>query len=387
MLKCRGCGHKTTEVMDFGEVALAGAFLKPEQFSAEKKYRLSLNFCERCYLLQTGQAMNASELFERYFYFSSATETMRKHFERYAAVIAERFNPKEVLEIGCNDGVLMRPLQKLGIEVTGIDPAKNMASDNVITGFWSSDLARNLGQYDLVLANNVFAHIEDINDALEGITIVLSEGGSFIFEVNDLSRMISDLQYDWVYHEHVFYYSLMSLEKILGRHGLEVYDLSKIATHAGSVRYFVGWKGRHEITKNVSTQKENELWMKFDAIGRYEQFASDASVHSLKLLEIISKYRRVVGYGACGRTNTMLQFCGIDSRQIASIVDDAPSKHGFYTPGTHIPITDSLDKEADALIVFAWSFLSEIEPKLSDFGGKVYIPLPHIYEHKQAKAA
>lgn len=382
-MTCRACGHHTTEVMDFGTVALAGAFLRAEDFEGEKKHPLSLRFCEKCLLLQTGETVQG--LFDHYFYFSSATETMREHFRQYAYTLRERFSPSRVLEIGCNDGVLMKPLMELGIDVVGVDPARNVTDERVINAYWGRDVSRKLGKFDLILANNVFAHIPDINEACEAVANSLVDDGVFAFEVNRLDSMVSDLQYDWVYHEHLFYYSLLSLENLLKRHGLRIFDLSRIGTHAGSIRYFACKDERPE-TSAVDRQRKTEIWMKLDQVSRFEEFASRAKAHREEIRRLV-KGKRVAAYGACGRTNTMLQWCGLDHKDIAFVVDDAPAKQGFYTPGTHIPITKGFPSDTDLLIVFAWSFMAEIAPKLAKYPGSVYVPLPHVYEHKERAAA
>lgn len=383
---CASCGSQTSEVMDFGRVALAGAFLKPEQFASEQKYPLTLRFCEECYLVQVGQEIPGGTLFDKYFYHSSATATMKRHFEAYARKVVERLKPRNVLEIGCNDGVLLRPLLAMGLDAVGVDPA-GVAEDGlpIIRAHWPNVSLDS--KFGLILANNVFAHIADINAATAKVAETLSADGSFVFEVNRLDSLVLDLQYDWIYHEHRYYYSLLALDKLLGRHGLEVYDLTKIATHAGSMRYFAARKGTKPVTKTVEQHREHEKWAGLQSIGRFRRFAQEARDHREIMQRLVSG-KDVAGYGACGRTNTMLQFCGLDS--VRYIVDDAPAKQGFYTPGTHVPIVSARelqDSPPEMVIVFAWSFFEEIRPKLADFRGEVVIPLPHIYRHKERAAA
>lgn len=380
-MTCAFCNHETKEILDYGEVALAGAFLKPEDFASEKKYRLRLHFCEHCFAVQVPDRVPPDTLFKDYFYFSSATETMVKHFKNYAKTVVDRFKPTSVVEIGCNDGVLLKPLADLGIKVTGIDPSNTVTDDpriTIINDFLRTDTGI---KTDMILANNVFAHIEDIHEATSAITDMLTDDGVFIFEVNALDSLISGLQYDWVYHEHLYYYSLLLLENHLDKYGLRIFDLQRIATHAGSIRYFACKDGRL-TTKAVTRQREMERWMNLDKFERFERFAKDVKEHQKEMESLNGK---LAGYGACGRTNTLLQACNI---KVDYIVDDAPAKQGYFTPGTHIPIVsrEMLDIDPpDAIIVFAWSFLSEIEKKTGNHS--LIIPLPHIYEAQQRAIA
>ena len=383
--------------MHFGEVALAGAFLKPEQFAAEKKYPLSLAFCEECFLLQVPQKVEAKTLFEDYFYFSSAIGTLRKHFAEYAGEIVSRFNPSSVVEIGCNDGVMLKPLADLGVRrVVGIDPARNVTARiddpriEVVSDYFGRGVLG--GRADVVIANNVFAHIEDVNGATEAIADLIGDSGVFVFEVNRLDGMVADNQYDWVYHEHFYYYSLLALDRLLARHGLEVFDLKRIGTHAGSIRYYVAANGKRAKTPRVQDQRDRELWHGLNAIDRFHGFADGAHRHrdSMRAMVGESKARGevIAGYGACGRANTLLQFCGLGPEDIAYIVDDAPAKQGYYTPGSHIPIVaNSALGQPDKLIVFAWSFLAEIQTRCTDYAGEIVIPLPGIYSTKARLAA
>lgn len=390
-MQCALCQGRVSEVMDFGDVALAGAFLTPEDFATERKHRLRLAYCESCLLLQVPDRVDSSTLFRDYFYFSSATETMRRHFNLLAMEIAE-MRPQSVVEIGCNDGVLLKPLAERGVDVVGVDPARNVVATiaddriEVINEFFGPGVVS--GKADVVVANNVFAHMPDIHGVTRAISDLLTNDGVFIFEVNRLDSMIADLQYDWVYHEHLFYFSLLALEKHFKNHGMEIFDCKKLGTHAGSMRYYAAKAGSRLKTKAVRIQMEIEIGRGLNKVERFELFERRASEHRLQMRSLVSEYRSVAGYGACGRANTMLQFCGFGKEDIQYIVDDAPAKHGYYTPGSHIPVVsrDSLisKPEPDCLIVFAWSFMNEIRAKLLGYAGKVFVPLPHIYEHKRS---
>lgn len=392
---CAFCGSHTTEVMRFGDVALAGGFLRSESIPAEIKYPLSLEFCEECFLLQVPQRVDPVTMFGDYFYFSSAIGTLRTHFAQYAAEIVERFAPQTVVEIGCNDGVMLKPLADLGVKrLVGVDPAKNVTATindpriEVVNACFGNGVVP--GSADVVIANNVFAHIADINGATEAIAKLIGKAGVFVFEVNRLDSMVADLQYDWVYHEHLFYYSSLALSRHFERHGLEIFDLKRIGTHAGSIRYYVARKGSQPVSARVGEQRDKDLWHGLNSADRFHRFADDAKAHRDELREVVGNAQgTVAGYGACGRANTMLQFCGFDAQDIAYIVDDAPAKHGFYTPGSHIPIRPSaaLQEQPETLIVFAWSFLPEIMGRCADYRGEMVIPLPHIYKSAERLAA
>lgn len=396
---CASCGGHTSEVMDFGTVALAGAFLKPQEFNGERKYPLSLEFCDECSLLQVPQRIPAATLFEDYFYFTSATATMRKHFAMYADEIVQKFDPHTVVEIGCNDGALLKPLAALGVKcVIGVDPARNVTRTigdervQIISDYFPSKYLDGV-KADVVVANNVFAHIEDLNGVTAAVAELMEDDGVFIFEVNRLDSMIADLQYDWVYHEHLFYFSLIALEKLLERHGLQVYDLKRIGTHAGSIRYYACKRGMTDESAQVQDQRDKEYWHGLAIKERFLTFAEEAATHRDAMRQFVdtakARGQKVAGYGACGRSNTMIQFCGFTADDIDFIVDDAPAKQGFYTPGSHIPIRSNhhLLAQPDKLIVFAWSFLDEIYGRCGHYKGDIIIPLPQISVSSMREAA
>jgi methylation protein EvaC len=255
---CRLCDSKRLGlVMDFGEVGLAGAFLKPEQFAAERTFPMRLHFCKDCCAVQVTDNVPADVMFQNYFYFSSSIGTLREHFERYAVEVTKRFlDPATaaVLEFGCNDGVLLRPLADQGIRtIIGVDPASNVVATindrriEVINDYFTEDVARKVvaehGALDLIMANNVYAHIPDIQGTTRAVAEALRPDGVFAFEVHYLGKVIDELQYDMIYHEHLYYYSLLSVMNHLARYDLMVFDIKPIPIHAGSIRFYACKKG------------------------------------------------------------------------------------------------------------------------------------------------
>ncbi len=399
-----------SEVMDFGEVALAGAFLKPEQFDNERKFPQRLYFCHDCYAVQIVDKIPADVLFQNhYFYFSSSIGTLRDHFQLYAAEVTSRFLTPEtatVLEFGCNDGVLLRPLADLGIRtVIGVDPASNVVATindprvTVVNDFFTEAVAHRVvaehGKVDMIMANNVYAHISDIQGTTRAISQALSDDGVFVFEVHYLGKVINEMQYDMIYHEHLYYYSLMSAMKHFDRYDMMVFDIKPTQIHAGSMRFYVCKKNsKHSqtVSEAVKILEAQERSLGYDQFETFRRFAENVANHKLELLELLQKLRSqghaIAGYGASGRANTMLQYCGLGQEHLDYMIDDAPAKTGFYTPGSHLQIHPSSilaeGNPPDYLLVFAWSFFDEILKRNQNYlknGGQMILPLPAISIH------
>lgn len=405
--RCSFCDSRAmTEIIDFGKVALAGAFLKPEDFPGERFYPLRLYFCGGCFAVQVVDKVSASVLFENYFYFSSSIRTLREHFQDYAAEVTARFLRPEsstVIEFGCNDGVLLRPLADQKIRtLIGVDPATNIVKTiddsriTVINDFFNEAVSERIiadhGKADMVVANNVYAHIPDIQGATRAVDNVLGDEGVFVFEAHYLAKIIKELQYDMIYHEHLYYYSLLALMNHFDRHDMVVFDVKPIAMHAGSMRYYV-CKKRSKRASSVSPQvtalHKDELANGFHRPETYARFASGVAERKEKLMDLLDRLkaegRTAAGYGASGRANTIIQYCGIDHRYLEYMIDDAPAKSGFYTPGSHFLIHPSSVLEQpsppDYLLIFAWSFFDEIVKKCAkyrDRGGRMIVPLPDV---------
>jgi methylation protein EvaC len=266
--ECAFCASaRLTEIIDFGDVALAGGFLKEEDFAREPRFPLKVCFCDECFAVQVIEKVDPAILFKNYFYFSSAIRTLREHFVDYATEVVARFlEPAQasILEIGCNDGILLKPFAEHGVRtLIGVDPASNIVAAindpriDIVNDFFSEKVARQVvdrfGKVDIVCANNVYAHIADINGVTRAIRDVLNDDGIFIFEAHYLGKIIHDLQYDMIYHEHLYYYSLLALINHFARHDMVVFDVKPIPIHGGSMRYYVCKKGGR-FTREISAR-------------------------------------------------------------------------------------------------------------------------------------
>lgn len=401
---CDSC--KVIPFMDFGKMALAGGFLKKEDFHKETKFNMRMGFCEQCFAVQIIDKISPDLLFKDYFYFSSTIKTLQNHFNEYAKEIASRFLNSEnasVLEIGCNDGILLKPLAENNIKtIIGVDPALNVIStinDNrikTICNYFNENVAENVienyGKIDLVTANNAYAHIDDIQGTTRAIKKVLSDDGVFVFEVHYLGNIIDGLQYDMVYHEHIYYYSLLSAINHFKKYDMTVFDIEPKKIHGGSYRFYVcNNHGKHanQISKNVNELIKIEKGKGYNILDTYKDFSNN--VHKIKneLMDLIinlkSKGKRIAGYGASGRANTMIQFCELTKDHIDYMIDDSPSKLGYFTPGSHFEIKSNSilydDNPPDYVIIFAWTFFDEIRSKNLNYlksGGKFIVPLPSV---------
>jgi len=392
---CASCSSSTTKVIDFGEEALAGAYLKREQFSSEKRYPLQVYFCQTCALVQLGEKVSADTLFREYHYFSSATRTACEHFARYAEGLINRFKPRSVLEVGCNDGVLLTHFAGRAEVVIGVDPAANVTrsiSDEritVLSEFFTESTSERVrleyGKVDLVVANNVFAHVDDIHGLTRAVRDVLTDDGVFVLEIHDLAAMVSEMQYDWIYHEHLYYWSLLALERHLARHGLQIFDVSSVAAHGGSRRYYVCKNAARPISGIVEHVRRQEITSGLDSLDTFLNFAWAVKDHGKNLRDALSSLRTghqvIGGYGASGRANALIQHSKL-GEYLHCMYDDAPARARTFTPGSHLYINqgDILHDSSvpDHLVLFAWGYMQEIAERRSHFRGNVIVPLPEI---------
>jgi SAM-dependent methyltransferase len=373
--ECAVCNNSSLqEVLNLNEVPLAGYFPTKNQLEEKSTYPLKLLFCDDCKLVQTDSVIDPDVLFKDYRYLSSVGLT--NHFKELAKVLDDKFQVKDIkiLEIGCNDGVLLEPLSKLGADVVGVDPASNvvkLARDkglNVIEDYFNyENFKEHEDKYDLVLANNSFAHITDIKSIVEGVSHVLKPAGRFVFEVHYLNNLISENQWDNIYHEHIYYYSISALNNFFTKYGMTVVDFEEIPIHAGSIRVDV-------LNYSVDTPQKifKRLLKEHKTIGnpKYMLDFTDKVKNHIKdfkkQIKELSKDYKIAGYGASGRANMFCNLTGLDESVVEFIVDESPERCGRYIANTKIPIVDVdtlKNSDVDIIIIFAWNYSKMIIEK------------------------
>ena len=388
--QCRYCTKQlTVKFLDLGFAPPANSYLSAEELNTpELHYPLRLFVCDRCWLVQTQDFARADELFRAdYAYFSSVSSSWRKHASEYVSMMVERFQLDEssyVIELGSNDGYLLKNFVGLGIPCLGIEPTYAVAETarelgiETLTEFFGEAFAHDLiasrPVADLVVGNNVFAHVPDILDFAKGIAVVLKESGVATLEFPHLLRLIAEKQFDTVYHEHFSYLSLTSVQKIFAHAGLRIFDVESLPTHGGSLRVFGCLSdASHAQTASVLEVIEAERRNGLQTVDAYTGFQSQVNAIKFELLQFLldakGTNKQVVGYGAAAKDNTLLNFAGIGTDLIATVCDAAPSKQGKYLPGSHIYISaPSIIEELkpDYLLVFPWNLIDEIQDQCSN---------------------
>jgi SAM-dependent methyltransferase len=390
--------------VDLGMSPLCESFLAANQLNQmEPFYPLHVFVCEKCFLVQLGEYVTPDHIYTEYAYFSSYSDSWLRHAQNYVEMICERLKlgPKsQVIEIASNDGYLLQYFVQKSIPVLGIDPAANVAPVAIKKGvptlvrFFGEATAREVAaqgkQADLLLGNNVLAHVPALNDFVAGMKILLKPTGVITMEFPHLQRLMESNQFDTIYHEHFSYYSFLTAEKAFARHGLTLFDVEEIPTHGGSLRIY----GRHaeDQTKPVSARvialREREIKIGFDGLEIYAAFDGQVKETKRRLLDFLISAKRegksVVGYGAPGKGNTLLNYCGIRTDFIDYTVDRNPYKHGKFLPGTHIPIYPPErigQTKPDFVLILPWNLKDEIVKQLAgirEWGGRFVVPIPTV---------
>ena len=402
---CRFCGTKLRHsLVDLGMSPLCESYVSLEKANQmEAFYPLHVYVCDSCFLAQLEQYVSAEDIFREYAYFSSYSDSWLEHARRYTEMIVSRFGldrRSSVMELASNDGYLLQYFVQKGIKAMGVEPAANVAAVAekkgvpTVVKFFGRATARELaaqhGQVDLLIGNNVLAQVPDLNDFVGGMKTVLKPHGVITLEFPHLMRLMDENQFDTIYHEHFSYFSFLTAEKIFARHDLALFDVEELPTHGGSLRVY----GRHSgdntrpITSRVVEMRKKEQDAGFCRMETYGKFGEQVKETKRKLLEFLIRAKRegksVAGYGAPGKGNTLLNYCGIRTDFIDYTVDRNPYKQGKLLPGTHIPILhpDKIrETRPDYLLILPWNFKDEIMAQMSgirEWGGKFVVPIPEV---------
>ncbi|OGO30616.1 MAG: hypothetical protein A2Z29_11635 [Chloroflexi bacterium RBG_16_56_11] len=396
---CRVCQNRDIkEILNLGEQPLANS-LVTDPGEREMLYPLSLSRCPECSLIQLNQTVEPGELFSSYVWVTSTSSTARVHASRlYKDIVTRVQNLKAsyVLEVASNDGTFLKPFAENGYKVLGVDPAKNIAEMAnaggipTICRFFGAKVADEIvsenGRAKVVMARNVIPHVANLHDFTEGLANSLAEDGILVVEFHYAKVIYEGLHYDSIYHEHLCYYTLKSVEKLLNQSGLYIIDIQESPISGGSLILYAG-KIRGNTSAAVQSYHDAEIATGINELSSWESFAKRVFEHREQLLEmltgIVKKSGRVVGYGASARSSTLLNFGNIDTRYISIIADQNPLKHHHYTAGTHIPITspdEALRQRPACVFVLAWNFADEIIGILKqryNFKGQCILPLPN----------
>lgn len=401
---CRLCGSRELdEVLSLVPTPPANAFVtEAEKNTAQECFPLDIFLCRDCSHLQLLDVVNPALLFEDYVYVSGTSPAFVEHFRTYARETISRngLEPDDfVFEIGSNDGTLLQFYKEAGMRILGVDPAREIANSacrkglETIAGFFTSQLAEKIlserGPASLIVANNVFAHSDDLQGITEGVRRLLAARGVFVFEVSYLGDVYEKLLFDTIYHEHLAYHSVGPLRSFFPRNGMELIDAIRVDTHGGSLRCVVQKDGGgREVSSRVDQLISKEKELGLDRSDTFREFARRIDGFKLELGEILKRIKRegklIAGFGAPAKATTLMHHFEVGLEVIDFIVDDSPLKQGLYTPGFHIPVlpvSAVYDRRPDYLLVLAWNFAEQIMAKLKSFseaGGRFIVPIPEL---------
>ena len=403
---CRFCGSPLTlSFADLGMSPPSNSYLKPDQLDRmERFYPLHAWVCGKCFLVQLEEFESPEEIFSDYAYFSSYSDSWLKHAKAYTEAMAKRFSlgPSSfVVEIASNDGYLLQYFVERGVPVLGIEPAANVAAVAEKKGvpslvkFFGVKTAQELvasgrQRPDLMLGNNVLAHVPDLNDFVAGMKILLAPGGVVTMEFPHLLRLMHENQFDTIYHEHFSYISFVVAERVFAAHGLTLFDVDEIPTHGGSLRIYA----RHAenaalpVSPKVAELRGREQAAGLERADTYLSFAEQVRATKRALLKFLISAReagkRVVGYGAPAKGNTLLNYCGVRTDLIEYTVDRSPHKQGHFLPGVHIPVYGPeriRETRPDYVLILPWNIKDEVLAQMADvrgWGGKFVVPIPEV---------
>lgn len=398
---CRFCLNKDLiQVIDLGKQPAANAFLTERQLKLKEPFfPLKVNFCPKCGQLQLTHVVSPDYLFRNYVYVSSTSPVFIDHFKQYATSVVKKLKLKKnsfVVDIGSNDGILLKPFKKLGMRILGIDPAVKIAKQATRNGIETipayfdqklvDKIVKKYGKADVITANNVFAHVPFIDELILAVKKLLNEEGVFVIEAPYLVNFLQQNLFDTIYHEHVSYLSIHPLTVLFKRFNMEVFDCEKTDSHGGSIRVFVKKIGSKWKKTSVSKFIENEQSLGLRKLSTFKKFAKKIEKNKIELNKILKKIKSegksIVGYGAPAKGNTLLNYFKIGKETLNYIVDDSKYKQGLYTPGMHIGVVSPgqiFKDKPDYVLILAWNFAESIIKKLSEYqgnGGKFIVPVP-----------
>lgn len=404
---CRFCAAPLRHTfVDLGMSPLCESYVPADRVnSMEPFYPLHAKICESCLLVQLEEFVTGEDIFGEYAYFSSYSDSWVDHARAYVDMAVERFGlgpDSLVVEVASNDGYLLKHVVERGIPALGIEPAANVAKVaqelgiETIVRFFGRDTARDLvaegRRADLIAANNVMAHVPDLNDFVAGFELLLADEGVVTIEVPHLLRLVEENQFDTIYHEHFQYFSCLTAQRVLAHHGLELFDVDELKSHGGSLRLYAQRTatGRRPVEQRVHDLLGRERDLGYDTLEAHLAFTAKVEETKWSLLEFLIARRRegkrIAGYGAPGKGNTLLNYCGIRTDLLSYTVDRNPYKQGRFLPGTHIPIMhpDMLEQDRpDYILILPWNLKQEIVAQLEfarDWGAKFIVPIPRVEE-------
>jgi hypothetical protein len=400
---CRACGGGLTVTMaDLGMQPASNAFIESKSaFEHEKRYPLRAKVCEICKLVQVDYDVAPQELFGNYVYFSSYSDDWLAHAKAYCDMARKRFalGPSSlVVELASNDGYLLKNFLGVGIPVLGIDPSDTVAAAAAKIGvptlveFFGQKLAQDLvrqgRQADLIIGNNVLAHVPQLNDFVAGLGVLLRQNGNVTIEFPHLLELIEHVEFDTIYHEHFSYFSVHALEQVFARHNLRLYDVERLPTHGGSLRIFAAHAARADLKDSVALRevRAQETAAGLDDLATYKKFSKRVAECRDSLLAFLAaakrEGKRVAAYGAAAKGNTLLNFCAVTPQDIAFVADRNPHKQRKFLPGTHIPVVspeELMQAKPDYVLILPWNLRDEIRQQLKGieaWGGRFVTPVP-----------
>lgn len=398
--ECLGCKEgAATPFLDLGTMPLANSYIDPAQVGQEGRYPLAVAYCSQCQLVQITEPLPPERLFTEYAYFSSYSDSFVEHARELAFDLVARRglgSNSRVLEIASNDGYLLRHFQERDIPVLGVEPARNVAAEALRRGvptlsrFFGPEIVDEIisqfGRADVIVGNNVLAHVPQVNDFLAAVAACMKEGGVAVFEFPYLKDLLARKEFDTIYHEHVFYYSLSAVETLARRASLQVSDVVWQPVHGGSLRVFLTHRDACAVANSVQRMMDDEEESGLTGPDAYQRFGDDVLALRQEFCEMLhqlkAKGMRVAAYGAPAKGNTLLNYCGIGPEMIEFTVDKSPYKQGKMLPGSHVPIREPealLRERPDYTVILPWNITSEIVSQQREYtarGGRFIVPIP-----------